>query len=91
MSEEKISITEIPSIEKYSRVYSGKPGCMCGCNGKYYPGNSKDAPTAKDKTMFKKIKKIFEENLPNVYTYPDTVGKIIRLDFSPKRHYVIYF
>lgn len=23
-------------IKKVSRVYSGKPGCMCGCKGKYY-------------------------------------------------------
>ena len=23
-------------ISKVTRVYSGKPGCMCGCNGKYY-------------------------------------------------------
>lgn len=22
-------------ITKVKRVYSGKPGCMCGCNGKY--------------------------------------------------------
>lgn len=28
---------EFPAIDttKISRVYSGKPGCMCGCKGKY--------------------------------------------------------
>lgn len=24
------------TIDKVNRVYSGKPGCMCGCNGKYF-------------------------------------------------------
>jgi hypothetical protein len=23
------------NVNEIKRVYSGKPGCMCGCNGKY--------------------------------------------------------
>jgi hypothetical protein len=23
------------TVQQIERVYSGKPGCMCGCNGKY--------------------------------------------------------
>lgn len=33
-----IVITKLPfTLEQIKEVYSGKPGCACGCRGKYYP------------------------------------------------------
>nr|QMP83535.1 MAG: hypothetical protein [Caudoviricetes sp.] len=29
------------SFKNVTRVYSGRPGCMCGCQGKYYSPTDK--------------------------------------------------
>lgn len=30
------AIKKLDWVKHVARVYSGKPGCMCGCNGKYW-------------------------------------------------------
>jgi len=79
--------TQLPSFEKIERVYSGKPGCMCGCNGNYWPENSNDTPTSKDTKAFKRIYNILQQNIQQVTNNEYWYELII----SPTRKYVIYF
>lgn len=37
----KIIITTLKPITEIKRVYSGKLGCMCGCNGNYFTDEKK--------------------------------------------------
>lgn len=43
-------------VSDVARVYSGRPGCGCGCNGKYY-----DAPNKMVKRVLNKLKGLTEE------------------------------
>lgn len=88
--DEKIPVNELKPIEKVSRVYSGKPGCMCGCRGKYWPKTQNDTHTANDKKMIKKIYKLFTENMANLITYNTTGCNFVSYDL-PTKKYVIYF
>lgn len=69
-------------IEEVEKVYSGKPGCACGCRGKYWESGP----------MVKRIVKMFNE-FPAGATQ-DLKGNWAELtnDASPsQRVYVIYF
>jgi len=76
---EQIVIKELRPIEQIDQVYSGKPGCACGCRGTYYPANEQVARqkgywTDDDKAnkvdgwkrtnrMIKKVYNLFLKNL----------------------------
>ncbi len=66
-------------ISEVERVYSGKPGCMCGCNGNYF----------EDPKNIKRIYNILAKNLEKCYISPTTSYAAINL--SPTRKYVVYF
>jgi len=87
----RISISALKTVSEIKRVYSGKPGCACGCRGTYYPNNSDDTPTNNDLRMFAKVKKIFESNLDKVYSWEDSKDKFVALDLTPTRTYTIYY
>jgi len=43
MNDELITVTKLIDVNNVSKVYSGKPGCMCGCLGTYnYSSTSND-------------------------------------------------
>lgn len=44
------------NVEDIARVYSGRPGCGCGCRGKYY-----DAPHKMVKRILNKLKGLIED------------------------------
>jgi len=44
------------AVSDIARVYSGRPGCGCGCNGKYY-----DAPHPMVKRVYRKLRNLTEE------------------------------
>ena len=85
------------------RVYSGKPGCACGCNGKYYSKTMeievlKGYTTADDKTnverfpkMLNKVYKLFEKNRDKIYTYIGYEENYICLDLNENRTYTLYY
>ena len=54
-----------PKFENVKRVYSGRPGCMCGCRGTY-----SDAERSK-KIIFNKIMK-GDYKVEGDYVYLDT-------------------
>ncbi len=61
------------------KVYSGKPGCCCGCRGIYRPVDSR---------LGKKLQKLFLENLDAVkmngddHAYIETEKKLFIAYFS---------
>lgn len=76
----KINVTLKP-IEKVVQVYSGRPGCMCGCQGTYW----------EDKKAIKRIYNVMAKNSNNVYSYNDAIDHFACLDYSPNRSYVVYY
>lgn len=66
------------TVDLIGRVYSGKPGCMCGCNGKYY----EQGP------MVKKVLNRLR-NDPNLMVQ-DNYILYIDHKLRPTRNYVIY-
>ena len=48
---DKVKITSLKPISEVVRVYSGRPGCACGCRGKYYPSSKNDVLTKKEESM----------------------------------------
>ena len=86
-----------------STIYSGKPGCACGCNGKYYytengivkdnPGYPVEVNMQVAKRMLTKIRRLvatgdFREKM--VYWFPANVLKYISFK-SGNRVYTIHF
>ena len=70
------------SLSNVLRVYSGKPGCMCGCKGKYSEAGESDRSV---KIIYNKVMKdpahVIEGSGSFVYAYVDT----------PTRTLVVYF
>lgn len=75
MSKE-IDAVKMPEFEKVFQTYTGRPGCMCGCLGKYsvksnhrkfadkdrgYPHNDEDINDRSVKIIFNKIAKALKE------------------------------
>jgi hypothetical protein len=71
-------ITQIGPTEVV-RVYSGRPGCACGCRGKYF----------EDQRNITRIVKIFNQNFEKI-TWFDGCN-FCQLDISENRTYAIYF
>lgn len=90
---DKIKIIVLRPFSEIIRVYSGRPGCRCGCQGNYWPNDGINGiHTNKDKSMFKRVQKIFEENLSEVYSWENSKNKFVCLDLtSTRRTYTIYY
>lgn len=89
-----IKVETLKPISEIKRVYSGRPGCACGCRGTYYPSNSGDTPSKKDLRMFKRVQTMFQKNLSNAYTWEETKDQFIALDAldtPATRTYTIYY
>ena len=60
-------------VSKVKRVYSGKPGCMCGCNGKWTNASDNQRST---KIIFGKLlrnhKTIFDSQANCFYVESET-------------------
>lgn len=88
---EKIQVI-LQSIEKVVRVYSGHPGCACGCQGTYWPENDDVPLTANDKRAIKRIYNVFQSANPiSVYSYTGAEDHFVRLDVSATRTYTMYY
>lgn len=90
---DQIVIKNIKPISMVKRVYSGKPGCACGCRGKYYPDDENAKLTSKDLKMIRRVYKIFKNNLSanKVYSWIDSKDNFIVLDLGENRTYTIYY
>lgn len=61
------------NTSKITRVYNGKIGCMCGCNGKYstnpdfreYVGKERGYPVSDDEVNLRSVKIITKKVLSN--------------------------
>lgn len=58
----EMNATEITIDQLYAanivRVYSGKPGCGCGCRGRYWPEEDGMEPSANDVRQIARIRQI---------------------------------
>ena len=83
--------TEPIDVTKVGEVYSGRPGCACGCRGKYYhsstPHEGYVEGDATDDKMVARVVKLFNANLELVW---DVGGGIFQFDLSEKRTYTVY-
>ena len=79
------------AVSDIARVYSGRPGCGCGCNGKYY-----DAPHPMVKRVLNKLKGLTEEERTpgkgrnRGLGYQEDVDAGIFFYETEKRYYWIY-
>jgi hypothetical protein len=92
---DQINVTSLKPLSEVKKVYSGHPGCMCGCQGKYYPRTnytkSPVVPTPSELKMIKRVYNLFNRNIDKVYTWEDSKDKFVSLDTSPNRAYTIYY
>jgi hypothetical protein len=81
----RIVVKKLKPISAVAQVYSGRPGCACGCLGKYYPVNEEETRNkgywtkedevnkkdnfAKNKKMLTKVYRLFEQNLASGKIY----------------------
>ena len=89
----KIKVKKIKAVNRVAQVYSGKPGCACGCRGKYYPNNEKSKPTKKEQVMIKRVHKLMEKGAKQgkVYSWRGVSSELVVLDTSPSRTYTLYY
>lgn len=92
MSDE-IIINKIKPLLEVKRVYSGKPGCACGCRGKYYPDSENKLTSNSDMKMIKKVYRLFQSyvNQGKVYSWEDTQDKFVKLDIGENRTYTLHY
>ena len=61
------------NLENVTRVYNGRPGCMCGCNGKYstnpayreHVGKERGYPVSDEEVSLRSVKIIAKKVLTN--------------------------
>jgi len=66
------------SKHNIKRVYSGKPGCMCGCRGKYTESGAQ-------------VTKVYNMVMNHPDVKFSEVGKCAYLEPVGNRNYVVYF
>lgn len=97
----EVVVKSLPPLQEIAQVYSGRPGCMCGCLGKYWVSNIKYATSyfsEEEKRrqvsmrMIRKIYKIFQEKLQlgEVTAYKSHLGGIYSTELHADRVYVMY-
>lgn len=87
MSKKTVKHPDHIDISKVSEVYSGRPGCACGCRGKYYLSSRYHKGDKVNDRMVSKVVNLFNENLDKVL---DMDGGIYALDLSETRTYTVY-
>ena len=99
---DKVIINKLLPISAVTRVYSGRPGCACGCRGKYYASDIKYAtsylsPEEKKKEvnmkMVRRVYKLFSSHLTDgkVYSWAGSENDFVALDIGENRTYTLYF
>jgi hypothetical protein len=78
-------------LEKVKRVYSGQPGCACGCRGTYWPLKTDGAASDSDKKQIRRIYNLFKKNSAKIYTYRDCRNRFVCYDASDRRTYTMYY
>lgn len=75
-------------VNKVSKVYSGRPGCACGCRGNYFSSSKfpSEGKVVNDK-MVARVVKLFNDNLDKVEDYGDG---IFVYNPSENRTYTVY-
>ena len=83
-------------------VYSGTPGCMCGCNGKHYYNPDRRSEGSRDRgyevgpdecspRMIRKVLRLLKEAAPAVTIEEGFRGDVIlSMNASSNRVYVAY-
>lgn len=66
-------------IDKIDSIYSGKPGCMCGCRGKYH-----ESELSKKRVLNNMIKYVEQNHLEVKAEFPH-----IYID-DPEKNYCVY-
>lgn len=64
------------SLQNVKRAYTGKPGCMCGCRGKYSDGGTRSAKIIYNKIM-NNPNKIIDEEHGFAYIETDTRNLVV--------------
>jgi len=97
-----LTVTEKVNFENVSSFYTGRPGCMCGCNGNYRynslhaeaAGKNRGYAVGADEISDRAVKmgvtkfnKLIDEGL--VKTYEQSNGSILFYD-TPTRTNVMY-
>lgn len=89
----------VPTINNIISVYSGKPGCMCGCNGnhRYHPemiaeaGKRRGYAIGEDEVSARSIKVVITKILnAGVHTDEGNEGKYIFAE-AGNRVYTAYY
>jgi hypothetical protein len=77
-------------LSKVTKAYSGKPGCLCGCRGKY--SYAEGAPHAdwQGKVNSRSVKIIFNKIMKNPKHEFDDQANCVYVD-TPTRTLVAYF
>jgi hypothetical protein len=93
------------TLDQVERVYSGRPGCGCGCRGKYYvpgatdPNRYEETNPKMVKRVFNMFKRLFDERKGVEDRYEGKLGSRKRMGFSApgvfyyetdKRYYWLY-
>jgi hypothetical protein len=105
MSNEKIIINELKPMSAVMRVYSGRPGCACGCRGKYYSrtmeiellkGYTTDDDAERVRLfpmMLKRIYKKFQGAIlrGEAFSYEGSENEYVAYDESENRTYTMYY
>ena len=78
---DKIQITSLKPITEIKKVYSGHPGCACGCQGTYW----------EDARNIKRINNIFLRNLNSVYSWESHKNQFVCFDQDENRHFTIHY
>lgn len=86
------------TLENIRSVYSGKPGCCCGCLGKHYYASKHVAEASKDRgyevtpdeVSDKMIKKVFNLISAVPSEQRDWDGSYVAID-TGSRTYIAYF
>jgi hypothetical protein len=80
------------TLDKVTKVYSGKPGCMCGCNGKWTYSSTAKAdsgcePTRNDSIVKRTFNKIMKD--PDVVV--DDLGSELCYSVTTKTRLNVFY
>lgn len=98
--ETNVTLTKV-NLDAVMAVYSGKPGCMCGCNGKYtyaskhreLAGKDRGYEVCDDEVNDRSMKVLVNKMLKmkprlskdGTYAYVDTDTRVYALYFLPAK------
>jgi hypothetical protein len=77
-------------LNKVFKVYSGKPGCMCGCNGRYKMASAHAESAAAEDISDRSVKIIFNKIMKNPAHKYDAGANCVYVE-TETRNLVAYF